>query len=156
MKNTKFLLVIVLLFLLFECCTSTQKGKFPSTSVAPSESVPSSNSTDKRMKYLAQKAPSSTPEIFAPNIISKPNRYEFGCTFSKDGKELFFGVDNEGIMEIYHTQVEKNTWTAPEKLLSRDGFSNNDPMLSPDENRLYFISNRPLDPTGNKKDMNLN
>ena len=153
MKKTRFLLSIVILLPFFECCTTTQKIKTPTKVVSLAKHTQSS--TNDKLRYLGQTAPSTTPELFALNIISKPDRHEFGCTFSADGKELFFGVDNEGIMEIYHTKLENGAWSASEKLFKRDTFSNNDPMLSPDENKLFFISNRPLEPSQTKKDIDI-
>ena len=105
--------------------------------------------------YLGQKPPGNTPEIFAPGIISKEGRYEFGCSFSVDAKELFFGVDNNGVMEIHHTKLENGVWTNQQKLFKNSKFSHNDPMYSPDEKKLFFISNRPMDPSGQSKDVDI-
>jgi len=92
------------------------------------------------MTYLGQEKPSDQPEIFAPNIISKQDRYEFGCTFSKSGEEFFFGIEGEEKAEIYYTKLKDGIWTSPEPLYKNALYSSNDPMLSPNENRLYFIS----------------
>jgi len=110
---------------------------------------------DEALHYMGQQPPGLVPEKFAPGSLSKPNRHEFGCTFSADGTECFFGVDNDGTMEIYHTRLEDGAWSPEEKLFTGDSFSYNDPMLSPDESRLYFISNRPLSIPGSKKDVDI-
>ncbi|WP_291723345.1 hypothetical protein [Bernardetia sp.] len=107
------------------------------------------------LSYLGQKPPSEMPEIFAPNLISKLDRYEFGCTFSRDGKAMFFGVDNNGTMEIYSTHLENGSWTAQEKLFGNDTISYNDPMLSPDDKKLFFISNKPISTSEAKKDIDI-
>ncbi|WKN43520.1 amidohydrolase family protein [Tunicatimonas pelagia] len=106
--------------------------------------------TDNSMTYFGQKLPFNEPELFAPNIISKPNRHEFGCTFSKDGTEFYFGVDNNGVMEIHFSNLTDGVWSPQSKLFESDSISYNDPMFSPDQKRLYFISNRSLD--GKKKE----
>lgn len=111
--------------------------------------------TDNTMTYFGQKPPSNEPEIFAPNIISRPDRYEFGCTFSKDGTEFYFGVDNNGIMEIHFTNLIDGVWSPQKKLFESDFISYNDPMFSPDQRRLYFISNRSLDEKGTKDDIDI-
>ncbi|MEO1052259.1 MAG: hypothetical protein AAFX87_16625 [Bacteroidota bacterium] len=110
--------------------------------------------------YLGQTPPGIVPEVFAPGIISLSERYEFGSTFSKDGTEFYFGVDNNfniqevGRVETWYTKLENGVWSEPKILLSHPDFTHNDPMLSPDESRLYFISSRPL--KGNKpKDIDL-
>ncbi|WP_299214165.1 hypothetical protein [uncultured Aquimarina sp.] len=105
--------------------------------------------------YLNQKPPGLQPEIFAPNIISKPSESEFGSIFSKDGKEFFYGVDINGRPEIRYTKLEKDSWTVPKTIISHPVYSGNDPFLSPDETELYFISDRPLTGKGNKKDIDI-
>lgn len=110
---------------------------------------------DNSMTYFGQKAPTNKPALFAPNLISKPGRYEFGCAFSKDGKEFFFAEDNGEKNIIYHATLKQGVWTEPVKLFQNDSFSYNDPMLSPDESRLYFISNRSLDGSNEPKDIDI-
>lgn len=110
---------------------------------------------DNSMAYFGQKEPGDKPVLFAPDLISRPNRYEFGCAFSKNGKEFFFGVDSGEGNEIYQSQWIDGVWTTPKNLFKGDPYSYNDPMLSPDENRLYFISNRPLEATGEPKDIDI-
>ena len=55
--------------------------------------------------YFGQEKPGLIPKVFAPGIISKKDRYEFGFVKSRDGREVFFGVDNSGIMEIYQKKL---------------------------------------------------
>ena len=98
--------------------------------------------TDNSMFYFGQKEPINHPELFAPNLVSKPNRHEFGCTLSKDGSEFYFGVDNNGVMEIHYSILDEGVWSPQKKLFESDSISFNDPMLSPDQKRLYFISNQ--------------
>ncbi|MEL6135126.1 MAG: hypothetical protein AAFR59_17345, partial [Bacteroidota bacterium] len=100
--------------------------------------------------YFGQKVPGTTPEKFAPGLISLPNRYEYGSTFSKDGKVFFLGVDAGNQSEIYTAKLVGEEWTELVKILDTDPYSHNDPMLSPDEQRLYYISNRPTSPTNKK------
>ncbi len=111
--------------------------------------------TDDLMTYFGQKEPSIIPELFAPNIISKPNRHEFGCTFSRDGREFYFGVDNNGVMEIHYTKLMNGVWTSQNKLFESDSISYNDPMFLPDEKKLYFISDQPIDNSKPKKDIDI-
>ena len=111
--------------------------------------------TDNSMTYFGQKLPGNTPELFAPNIISKPNRHEFGCTLSKDGSEFYFGVDNNGVMEIHYSNLVDGVWSPQKKLFESDSISYNDPMFSPDQKRLYFISNQALDGVSTKEDIDI-
>lgn len=94
-------------------------------------------------------------KLFAPEIISMKNRYEFGSVFSKDGKEFYFAVEENKKPEIWFTRLENNVWTEPAKLIFSDKYGYNDPFLSPDEKKLFFISDRAMDGKGDKKDIDI-
>lgn len=110
---------------------------------------------DDSLKYLGQEPPSGRPEIFAPGLISLENEHEYGSIFSRDGTELFYGVDLGGRSEIRHTRLEDGAWSEPRAVFVDDVLSFNDPFLSADERRLYFMSNRPLAGAGGTKDHDL-
>lgn len=95
-------------------------------------------------KYLEQKPPSMKPEIFAPGLISKDGESEFGSVFNNAATEFYYAVDVNGKSEIRYTRLKGKTWSEPQVLLAHDQYSCNDPFLSPDENRLYFISNKAI------------
>ena len=103
-------------------------------------------------KYLQQAPPSMTPEIFAPGLISKNNESEFGSVFNTEATAFYYGVDIGGRTEIRHSERIGNNWSPPKTLLSHEKYGFNDPFLSPDEKRLYFISERRLDGGGAKND----
>lgn len=98
--------------------------------------------------YIGQKAPNTTPEIFASDFITYDWQTEFGSVFSKDGKEFFFAHDTYGKAEIKYSKLENGVWTEPEVILSHEKFGMNDPMLNPSEDKLYFISNMSLEEGG--------
>ncbi|MCK7554931.1 hypothetical protein MKQ70_07900 [Chitinophaga sedimenti] len=102
--------------------------------------------------YLGQSPPGMTPEIFAPGLVSLPGQHEFGSVFSRDGSTLYYGVDKHGKAE---TRCFKTGWTKPQVILSDSIFSFNDPMLSPDENRLYFISDKSQGNGAKKRDYDI-
>lgn len=108
------------------------------------------NAETSRARYQAW-----SPQVFAPNIISLPNRHEFGSTFSSDQKEIYFGVDSGGKAEVLYSKLIGGAWSTPDIVITHEKYSFNDPMLSPDESRLYFISDMPLDRSGNKKDYDI-
>lgn len=107
------------------------------------------------LAYLGQSSPGLTPEVFAPGIISKENEFEFGSVFSADGTEFFYAVDMNGIAEIRYTKLQNAQWISPEKLFYHEEYSYNDPFLSLDEQKLYFISSQPIEGTGAKKDIDI-
>ncbi|MEM7484939.1 MAG: hypothetical protein AAF348_06995 [Bacteroidota bacterium] len=110
---------------------------------------------DEKLKYLKQKPPSITPEVFAPDFISKKGEYEFGSVFNKDATEFFYGVNVNGKEEIRYSKLNRGVWSKPRTILSHKKYGYNDPFLSPDENRLYFISQRTLDGTDKKDDYDI-
>ncbi len=111
-----------------------------------------SQKVDDHLKYLEQIPPSLSPEIFASGLISKNTESEFGSVFNKEATAFFYGVDVDGRTEIRHSELIGNRWSEPRTILSHEKYGFNDPFLSPDEKRLYFISKRALDGLGAKQD----
>jgi len=107
-----------------------------------------------RGPYMGLKAPISKPEVFAPNFISTEGQ-EFGSVFNKKGTAFYFGVDVGKRNEIRYTEMIDGKWSKPTTLLSHERYSYNDPFLSNDENRLYFISKRALDGMDAIKDVDI-
>ncbi|GLR19924.1 hypothetical protein GCM10007940_45400 [Portibacter lacus] len=108
--------------------------------------------TDERLKYLAQKPPSLEAEVFAPGHISRNQISEFGSVFNKDGTAFYYGIDIDGRTEIKYTELIKNKWSEPITILSHINYGFNDPFLSNDEQRLYFISQKALEDNTSKQD----
>ena len=104
--------------------------------------------------YMGQEAPGLQSKLFAPNFISTEEQ-EFGCVFNTEGTAFYFGVDRGGINEIRYSKMENKQWTKPVPILSDERYSYNDPFLSNDQNRLYFISQRALDGKGEPKDVDI-
>ncbi len=109
----------------------------------------------KTFNYLGQPDPGSTPALFAPGLVSTEGQTEFGSVFSKDGNVFYYAAEPNGKAEIRSIRFKNNTWGKPEVVLIHEQYSYNDPFLSPDEKRLYFISNRALDGKGDKKDYDI-
>lgn len=63
--------------------------------------------------YLGQTLPTDVPEIFAPDIVSLNDRYEYGLSISPNGGEIFFTCESpgSGLMRIVKTGDE---WSSPE------------------------------------------
>jgi hypothetical protein len=96
--------------------------------------------------YLGQTPPGGIPQIFAPGIVSLPNRYETYPTFSSDGKDMFFSVVNASWLNgvILHTQGRNGVWTVPDTAsFSKNIYKNWESFISPDGNKQFFASNRP-------------
>ena len=96
--------------------------------------------------YLGQTPPGSIPQVFAPGIISLPNRYETYPTFSPNGKDMFFSIVNAGWTKgaILHTQGRNGIWTVPDTAsFSKNIYKNWESFISPDGSKQFFASNRP-------------
>jgi len=106
-------------------------------------------------KYLGEVQPGLTAKLFAPGLVSMDNRYEFGSTFSTDGKEFYYATEINDKPEIWVIRLVNNSWTTPEKLMTHEKYGYNDPFLSQDGKRLFFISDRALDGKGDKKDIDI-
>lgn len=97
--------------------------------------------------YLGQQPPGTTPEIFAPGVISTGFR-ENGAAFTPGGREFFYGIVGSPYSVILHMKSERNLWTRPEIIPVIGRYSNFDFTLSPDGKRIYFTSYRPLSGRG--------
>jgi hypothetical protein len=107
------------------------------------------------LKYLAQKPPTLMPQKFAPDLISQDSISEFGSVFNAQGTQFYFGVEEQGKSSIYFTELRDTSWTEPVRLLTHPEYSYNDPFLSNDEKRLYYISNQAFKANGPSKDIDI-
>jgi len=105
-------------------------------------------------KYMGLEETGTNPKMLAPNFISTEEQ-EFGAVFNKKGTEFYFGVDVGKRNEIRYTKMLSGSWTKPITILSHERYGYNDPFLSNDENRLYFISKRAIDGKGAIKDVDI-
>lgn len=106
-------------------------------------------------KYFNQVPPGLTPKIFAPGKISMKDEIEFGSIFSNDMKEFYYSVEINGKTETRMMKFENGKWSAPVKILVHEVYSYNDPFMTPDNKKLFFISNRSLTGEGPKKDYDI-
>jgi Tol biopolymer transport system component len=105
--------------------------------------------------YLNQGPAGLTPTVFAPGQISQKDLYEYGSVFSGDGKEFYYAVIISGKPQIRYSRFDNQAWAAPKTVIGSADYEYNDPFLSPDGKRLFFISDQPLTGKGNKKDFDI-
>ena len=106
-------------------------------------------------QYFGQGPPGVSSSVFAPGIISLPDRVEFGSIYSKKGDEFYYAIDVNGKAEIRFMKFENDQWSKPVQLIVHDEYSYNDPFLTPDEKRLFFISDQAASGEGAKKDYDI-
>ena len=65
--------------------------------------------------YMGQEPPGLTPMVFAPDLVSLPNRYEYSLCLSQDGRECYIAVRNAdwSNLQILVRRYENGQWTAP-------------------------------------------
>ncbi|NPD47283.1 PD40 domain-containing protein [Lentimicrobium sp. S6] len=107
--------------------------------------------------YLGQKPPGLTPEIFAKNIISSPFNDNGTPTFSPDMNEVYWSVTYvRGTPEvILYKKKINNEWTEAQVADFSGQYNDGSPFLSPDNSKLFFHSNRPINGKGEPKDFDI-
>lgn len=90
----------------------------------------------------------STPETFAPGVVSTAAADELNAAFTPDGREVYFTRTNAPAANRTGTimvsrRAPNGTWSAPETASFSGQFPDFDPFVSPDGKRLFFISKRP-------------
>lgn len=95
--------------------------------------------------YLGQKKPDSIPLLFAKSFISTEN-FVHSPTFSSDGNELYYTVESWRFHggTIFVTKQKNGIWTQPKPVKIEGDYREIDPILSADNNRLYYCTNRPI------------
>ena len=102
--------------------------------------------------YFGQTPPGTTPQIFAPGIVSTP-AHEFSCSFTPDGKEFYFtrSESQQSSTLIMVSKCVDGVWTPPAPAAFNDTSSGRpaggmsfEPVVTPDGRRLYFSSDRPF------------
>lgn len=97
------------------------------------------------LALLDNQIPTDSARVFGEGVIST-NNFEFSITFSPEMDELFFTRRKpEANNEIYTAQFRDGQWSEPQLAFftSETGWDF-EPHISPDGNRLYFGSIRPL------------
>jgi Tol biopolymer transport system component len=98
--------------------------------------------------YLGQEPPGVEPMLFATGVVST-GMSELNSVFSPDGTEFYFSIA-AGPMHwvIMASYLRDGVWSQPEAVTFPGPYSAVDMAFSPDGNRLYYCSNRPLSGIG--------
>jgi hypothetical protein len=86
------------------------------------------------------------PEMMGEGTVSTPYD-EFGGAMTFDGKEIYFcrSVPPHYFYTIYVSRFEQGHWSHPEVLPFSGQWRDSDPVLSPDSQQLFFVSDRAVD-----------
>jgi hypothetical protein len=115
-------------------------------------SLSQQSSAQESIQFIA----SDTPGVFAPGVVSDgfANR---DMSISPDGNDLFYTIHwYLGLYSvIFHSQKINNRWTKPDTAWFSGKYNDMEPAFSPDGNRLFFSSNRPLKMSDTVKDYDI-
>ena len=89
--------------------------------------------------FMGQQPPGKTPEMFMPGIVSGPYRAHGTVVFSPDGKEAYWSDMIPGAQSTMEMKMIDGRWTYPIRSVMWK-----DPSMTPDGNRLIYISREPL------------
>jgi hypothetical protein len=89
--------------------------------------------------YLGQTPPGTTPEVFAPGVVST-EAHEFSCSFTPDGNEFYFTRRDPTTKTplIMVTKLVDGAWTKPEVVPFIEDTQAFEPRVTVDGKRLYF------------------
>ena len=104
--------------------------------------------------YLGQEPPGLTPVVFAPGLVSTEQN-ELNAAFSPDGTEIYFSVSQAGQNTIVAIKLENGRWTGRSVVAFSGEYSDVDPFVSADGERLYYSSKRPMNVSGEAKDSDI-
>jgi hypothetical protein len=90
--------------------------------------------------YMGQVPPGNRPEMFMPGIVSGPYRAHGTVVFSPDGKEAYWSDMIPGSQSGQEMKIMDGGWTFPARSIMWK-----DPSISPDGNRLIYISRDPIE-----------
>ncbi|MCK4663825.1 MAG: PD40 domain-containing protein [Bacteroidales bacterium] len=95
--------------------------------------------------YIEEQIPDTIPKLFGENFISTPY-HEQNAAFSPDGKEFYFTIADahQNFNVILVSKLKNNQWTHPEIASFSGKWSDFDPFISPDGQKMFFISRRPI------------
>jgi len=104
-------------------------------------------------EYLGQTPPGMEAELFAPGIIST-GMYNRDVAMTPDGKEIYFCVvfGNHDFFAIMETKLVEGRWTEPRVAPFSGKYKDLEPAISPDGQRFFFFSHRPLAGDGPPKE----
>ncbi len=104
--------------------------------------------------YLGQNIPKDSAKIFAENFISNEFN-ERDAAFSPDGDEFFYSLKGPSRFSLIHVIRVNGIWQSPEVAPFSGKYSDIEARFSLDGKRLYFVSNRPINGSGEPKDYDI-
>lgn len=109
------------------------------------------------IEEYGQPKPGTIPILFAPDYIRTEHRIHSSPTFSPNINEVYWSVFplgsdiNHKYETILFSQKLGNKWSTPKVASFSGKYTDGGPLFSPDGNKLYFYSKRPLNKDSNEE-----
>jgi len=131
------------IFLLISCQPSEKKA-------------PLANKAAEDYQYFGLDSPGNKPQLFSPDIIST-HMNERDYTQSPSGNTVFYSLvlPANNLSVIMYQFFDGLFWSEPEVARFSGQYKDLEPAFSPDGNRLFFVSKRPVDNTYDEKDYDI-
>ena len=115
---------------------------------------PGTETSEEAARLWSPSTPPAAPELLGPGWLSTAHS-ERDFSLSKSGEEIFYTlmIGRNGVLLTSGRTGEE--WSAPAVLPFSGQFSDLEPFLSADGQRLFFASNRPADGGSEAKDFDL-
>lgn len=91
----------------------------------------------------------ANPTLFAPGIVSSEFT-DTTATFSPDGRKVYFVRSDaqENLNTILESNLKNGKWSEPRVVSFSGWWNDSEPAVSPDGQKLFFTSNRPVTARG--------
>ncbi len=88
--------------------------------------------------YFGEPDPGETPRRFCPDFFSV--ELHSPPVFSSDGREVYWSLMGSDFTDILEMRQSEGTWSKPLVASFNLGNNNDAPFMTPDGQRLYFLS----------------
>lgn len=97
--------------------------------------------------YFGQKQVGQKPELFADNILARNyNSFHSAIVFNPENNECYWQCDfGKQEFTIMWSRIKDGKWTKPEIApFAKTEYRDDSPFISPDGQKMFFLSRRPL------------
>jgi Tol biopolymer transport system component len=107
-------------------------------------------------RYFGENVPGDTARLFSPSVISTP-RNERDLALSPNGGEIFYSLvlPSNNLSVIIYLQHDGAFWSGKQIAPFSGRYSDLEPAFTPDGQKLFFVSKRPIDSADIKPDWNI-
>jgi Tol biopolymer transport system component len=154
MKTNCPVIRAVLLFLLISLMPESVNAQKENSYPATQSGIEVGTVENTNYLYPDKNLPGVEPLLFAPGTVSTPFA-ERDMAISPDHREIYWSFRSPSFYVILRMVNSGHNWSTPQVVPFSGKYADIEPCFSPDGNRLYFSSNRPLQNGDNPKDYDI-